>query len=157
MRHTFRLMHLRQLRRQPLRVALAVIAIGAGVSLTVAVLVARSSLDRSFTGYNSAVGGPPHCASSAGTTTVASICRRCRRLSSVDGVEAAVPLVLTVTQISDRRGHDDLVAVVGADCRAEVLFGAHGCDPGSPRPDRRHRSRRWSARRVTCRRRDRMA
>ena len=48
--NTFRLMHLRQLKRQPLRVALAVLAIAAGVTLTVAVLIARSSLDRTFEG-----------------------------------------------------------------------------------------------------------
>ena len=55
--NTFRLMHLRQLKRQPLRVALAVLAIAAGVTLTVAVLIARSSLDRTFNAYNNAIGG----------------------------------------------------------------------------------------------------
>ena len=54
----FRLMHLRALRRQPLRAALAVIAIAAGVTLTVAVFVAQSSLTKSFEEYNTAVGGP---------------------------------------------------------------------------------------------------
>ncbi|MEY2403178.1 MAG: putative transport system permease protein [Acidimicrobiaceae bacterium] len=129
MTNTFRLMHLRQLKRQPLRAALAVLAIGAGVTLTVAVLIARSSLDRSFTSYNSALAGPAtlrvvsrYDHGGIDASTVAAI-------DQVDGVQAAVPLVLTVTQVSDRHGHDDLVAVIGADCRAEAIFGAQGCDP----------------------------
>lgn len=129
--NAFRLMHLRQLRRQPLRVALAVLAVGAGVSLTVAVLVARSSLDRSFTSYNSAIGGSAtlrivsrydHGGIDASTLSA---------VEKVDGVQTAVPLVLTVTQVSDRHGHDELVAVVGADCRAAAVFGAKGCDPAA--------------------------
>lgn len=124
-------MHLRQLRRQPLRVALAIIAIGAGVSLTVAVLTARSSLDRSFSTYNAALGGPAtlrivsrYDHGGIDTATLAAA-------EKVDGVEAAVPLVLTVSQVSDGHGHDDLVAVIGADCRAELLFGTRGCDPAA--------------------------
>ena len=122
-------MHLRQLRRQPLRAALAVLAIAAGVTLTVAVLIARSSLDRSFTDYNSALGGPAtlrvvsrYDHGGIDASTLAAV-------NQVDGVQTAVPLVLTVTQASDGHGHDDLVAVVGADCRAEAIFGAQGCDP----------------------------
>ena len=53
--NALRLMHLRQLRRQPLRVVLAVLAIAAGVTLTVAVLVARSSLEQSFARYSTAL------------------------------------------------------------------------------------------------------
>jgi putative ABC transport system permease protein len=124
-------MHLRQLRRQPLRAALAVLAIGAGVTLTVAVLVARSSLDRSFTTYNSAIAGPAslrvvsrfdHGGIDASTLTA---------IEKVDGVQAAVPLVLTVTQVINEHGDDELVAVIGADCRAEALFGSRGCDPAT--------------------------
>jgi putative ABC transport system permease protein len=122
-------MHLRQLRRQPLRAALAVIAIAAGVTLTVAVLIARSSLDRSFTAYNSAIGGPAtlrvasrydHGGIDASTLSA---------VEKVNGVQSAIPLVLTVTQVSDHGGHDQLVAVVGADCRAQAIFGMSGCDP----------------------------
>ncbi|MEY2422232.1 MAG: putative transport system permease protein [Acidimicrobiaceae bacterium] len=124
-------MHLRQLRRQPLRAALAVLAIGAGVTLTVAVLVAQSSLDRSFTAYNATIGGSAtlrvvsrfdHGGIDASTFAA---------IEKVDGVQTAVPLVLTVTQVSDDRGHDELVAVIGADCRAEALFGSRGCDPAA--------------------------
>lgn len=128
---TFRLMHLRQLKRQPLRALLAVLAIGAGVTLTVAVLVAQSSLDRSFAAYNDTIGGPAtlrvvsridHGGIDASTLT---------SVDQVDGVQTAVPLVLSVTQVNDGRGHDELVAVVGADCRAVALFGNEGCDPAA--------------------------
>jgi putative ABC transport system permease protein len=129
--NAFRLMHLRQLRRQPLRVALAVLAIGAGVTLTVAVLVARSSLDRSFTEYNTVLGGPAtlrvvsrYDHGGIDGSTVSAV-------QKVEGVQAVVPLVLTVTLVSDGHGHDELVAVVGADCQAEVVFGNTGCNPAA--------------------------
>src|SRR5581483_9504102 len=32
-------------------------------------------------------------------------------------------------QVTDGRGHDQLVAAIGADCRAEAIFGPVGCDP----------------------------
>ncbi|HEY2815367.1 MAG TPA: ABC transporter permease [Acidimicrobiales bacterium] len=129
--NALRLMHLRQLRRQPVRAALAILAIGAGVTLTVAVLVARSSLDQSLTAYNSEIGG------NAALRIISrydhggvdgSVLDAVER---TDGVQAAVPLVMTVSQVNDRHGHDELVAVVGADCRAQALFGAAGCDPNA--------------------------
>ena len=104
--NALRLMHLRQLRRQPLRVALAVLAIAAGVTLTVAVLVARSSLEQSFNAYNSGLGGDAavrivsrydHGGVDGSTLTA---------VEQTDGVQAAVPLELTVTQVNDRHGHD---------------------------------------------------
>jgi len=121
-------MHLRQLRRQPLRVALAVLAIGAGVTLTVAVLVARSSLDRSFTDYNSALGGPASLRITSRYDHGGIDASALTAVEHVEGVQSAIPLVITVTQISDRRGHDELVAIIGADCRAAVIFGATACD-----------------------------
>ena len=129
--NALRLMHLRQLRRQPLRVALAVLAIAAGVTLTVAVLVARSSLEQSFGAYNTAIGGD---------STLRVISRydhggidasALAAVEGTEGVQAAVPLVLSVTKVDDRHGHDKLVAVVGADCRAQTLFGTTGCDPSA--------------------------
>src|SRR5581483_3683485 len=91
----FGLLHLRQLRRQPLRSVLAVLAIAAGVTLAVAVLVARSSLDQSFKQYSSSIGGPSalridsrYDHGSIDMTTLAAV-------EHVDGVGAAVPLVLT--------------------------------------------------------------
>ncbi|HEX4818742.1 MAG TPA: ABC transporter permease [Acidimicrobiales bacterium] len=129
--NALRLMHLRQLRRQPVRVALAVLAIAAGVTLTVAVLVARSSLDKSFDAYNTSIGG---------NATMRVVSRyehggidmsTLDAVEHVEGVQSAVPLVLTVTQVNNRHGHDVLVAVLGADCRAQTIFGSFGCDPNA--------------------------
>jgi putative ABC transport system permease protein len=124
---TFRLMHLRALRRQPLRAALAVIAIAAGVTLTIAVFVATTSLTKSFEEYNSALGGPATLRVSSrfdhGGIDAATV----DAVSKVDGVQSAVPLVVAVTEISDGAGHDKFIAAIGADCRAEALFGSMGC------------------------------
>ncbi|MEY2462538.1 MAG: hypothetical protein QOH64_676, partial [Acidimicrobiaceae bacterium] len=95
MRRTFGLLHLRQLRRQPLRALLAVIAIGAGVTLSVAVVIARSSLDYSFAAYSEGLAGaaPLRVSSSydhgsIDTSTLAAV-------EHADGVQAVVPLVLS--------------------------------------------------------------
>ena len=106
MKQIFQLVHLRQLRRQPLRAALAIIAIGAGVTLTVTVLTARSSLERSLGEYNTAVGGPAtlrvisrYDHGSINDSVVPAI-------EQADGVQTAVPLVLSVGQVNDGHGHD---------------------------------------------------
>jgi putative ABC transport system permease protein len=123
----FHLMHLRALKRQPLRAALAVIAIAAGVTLTIAVFVAQSSLTKSFEAYNSAVGGPATLRVSSRFDHGGIDASIIDAVSKVDGVQTAVPLVLAVTQIADGAGHDKFIAAIGADCRAEALFGAMGC------------------------------
>src|SRR4051794_35989004 len=131
MKQIFQLMHLRQLRRQPLRTLLAIIAIGAGSTLTVAVLTARSSIEHSFGEYNTAIGGPASLRIASRYDHGGIDGSVVSAVDQTDGVQAAVPLVLSVSQVNDGHGHDQLIAIVGADCRAESIFGAHGCDPAT--------------------------
>src|SRR5947209_9179338 len=131
MRQIFQLMHLRQLRRQLLRTVLAIIAIGAGSTLTVAVLTARSSIERSFGAYNTALGGPASLRVASRYDHGGIDGSVVPLVEQADGVQAAVPLVLSVSQVDDGHGHDQLIAIVGADCRAETIFGTHGCDPAA--------------------------
>ncbi len=129
-----RLLHLRRLRRQPLRTALAVIAIGAGVTLTVGVVIAKASLDRSFASFNRTLAGPaafrivgPGDHGGLDGTTLA-------RVERVSGVRLAVPVVLGVTQATDSHGANTLIAFVGLDCRAKAIVGSIACHPGALGP-----------------------
>ena len=131
MRTIFQLLHLRQLRRQPLRALLAVIAIGAGVTLTVAVLTARSSLDRSFGAYNTALGSQASLRVVSRYDHGGIDASVLSAVEQTEGVQNAVPLVLSVGQMTDGHDHKQLIALVGADCRAEAIFGASGCDPAA--------------------------
>lgn len=121
------LLNLRQLARHPLRTILAVVAIGAGVSLLTAVMIVSESLSASvahfYTGLSRVavlrvVGADSQGGISA--TTVA-------RIRATPGVSAAVPVVAAVTTI-DRPGHAPLLVVgIGVDCRVQALIGSFGC------------------------------
>ena len=122
-----RWLYLRRLRSQPLRTFLTVVAIAAGVGVTVGVLIARSSLDDATLGFSRAVAGPAtlrvegpvdHGGLDEGVA---------ERVAQVPGVRTAVPLVIGVTQATDSSGKHLLIATLGMDCRAEAIIGAKGC------------------------------
>lgn len=132
MAKTIWLMHLRQLRRQPLRAALAVLAIAGGVALMTAVLIARTSLDQSFKQYSSSIGGPADLRVTSRFDHGGIDASLLPALEAVPGVQSLIPLVTTVTEIGDRQGHSRLVAAIGADCRALAIFGGgSACDPAA--------------------------
>jgi putative ABC transport system permease protein len=135
---TFRLLSARRLRQQPLKAAIAVIAVAAGVALAVAVLVTITSVERSVLDFGRSLAGPAPLrvvgATGRGGLTADAIAAA----EAVEGVEAVVPVVQAIS-IADGRevadgvvrtdtsGHD--VLVLGVDCRAAALFGADDCDP----------------------------
>lgn len=135
----FRVFHLRQLRRQPLRTVLAAIALGAAVATAVVALVVVQSIDRSIVALQRDLAGPaplriegPLTRGGIAPSTVADA-------ASVDGVAAAVPVVQGVVFAENPDGFRKSVLVIGADCRAEALFGTFGCerelaDTSSDRP-----------------------
>ena len=51
------------------------------------------------------------------------------KVAAVDGVEAAVPLVLTITQAVDGDGDVVLIPAIGVDCGIEAVTGTFGCTP----------------------------
>ncbi|MBA2607434.1 MAG: ABC transporter permease [Actinobacteria bacterium] len=121
--------HLRGLRQRWTRTLLAVIAVGAGASLVVGVVIAQHSLNRSLGTFASQVTG-------AATLRIEGPYRHggldasvLPRVAAVPGVASAVPLVLTIAQVADGRGHESLIPAIGADCSAQSLVGAFDCTP----------------------------
>ena len=123
-----RLLNLRRIRRQPLRAVLAVVAVTAGVSLAVSVVVLTTSISRSITDFGRRLGGPAPlrvvgAASRAGLDEAV-----LGKVETTPGVGAAVPVVQAVT-FAQGRHHEFPVLVLGVDCRMEVLVGPFGCVP----------------------------
>jgi len=126
-----RLLNLRRMRRQPLRVVLAVLAVGAGISLAMAIFVVSASMSSSFAKFGRSIAGPAPlrivgAASRGGLDQ--------RVLDTVDrtpGVAAAVPVVQAVTygHTSPTSKQDIGVLALGVDCRIEAFVGRFGCDP----------------------------
>ena len=133
-----RLLHLRQLGRQPLRTFLAAIAVAAGVSLTVGSSLLIHSIAESERELLLALAGPAdlrvvgarnHAWISEGVV---------ERVARVDGVASVVPTVAAVG-IAERRDRREVYFVaVGVDCRVEALIGAFGCEQGALKAPRRH-------------------
>jgi putative ABC transport system permease protein len=129
-----RWLHLRRLREQPLRTALAVVAVAAGVALTVGVLTARSSLDGAQVRFSEQLAGPATMRVEGPVNRNGLAIEVIPAIEAVAGVRAAVPLVVGVTRTTTTGGAHHLVAVVGADCRAEAVLGPIGCEGGGPLP-----------------------
>src|SRR4051794_16139422 len=115
------------MRQQPLRALLAVVAIAAGVSLAVASLIDQTSFSHALHRFGAQTAGPAPLrvigASNHGGVSQLML----DRVAAVPGVEAAVPMIETVSVAEDEHGHPTLIAALGIDCRAEALVGALGC------------------------------
>lgn len=132
----FRVLHLRQFRRQPVRVVLAVVAVSAGVSITVASLLLVSSLMHSVAELLRAYAGP------APLRVVGPLTRGgldeavTDNVAGVRGVEAVVPMVQAVTIAEGYDGREMGIVAIGVDCRIEALVGAFGCEDQALKPVR---------------------
>src|SRR5947209_7540349 len=118
-----RLLNLAQMRRRPLRTALAVLSVAAGVSLLSAVVIEQHSLTTSIDRVSRQLAGPtplrvigPSSHGGLPDSTAATV-------RAVPGVAAAVPTVRTVAEARGPRGHVYVVAV-GVDLPQSPAFVA---------------------------------
>lgn len=126
-----RLVHLRELRRHPLRTAVAVVSVGAGVSMILSIVVVVGSTIESFEQQAVALSGPAPLrvvgATSAGGVLPGDI----ETIRETEGVAAVAPLVRGVVQFErPTEGGVDLfgdVVVLGVDCATATRFGVP-CD-----------------------------
>lgn len=123
-----RLLNLRRLRRQPLRAAITVIAVAAGVSLAVSVVIVTNSLNAAFEGLGRELAGPAPLRVIGATTRAGLEQSVLPNIEATPGVGTAVPVVQTVAMAEDSEGGQRPIIVFGIDCRVEALLGALGCD-----------------------------
>lgn len=121
-------LNLRQVRRRPLRAALAVISIAAGASLGVSVLVLTASVSASFHAFGRQLAGPAPLRIIGATSDGGIDARVLPKVARTQGVATAVPLVQVVTYAgtaADPRARS--IVSLGIDCRIEALVGRFAC------------------------------
>ena len=129
---SIRLLNLRRMRRQPMRVVITVIAVAAGVSLAVSVAVVTTSIDRSLETFGSAISGPADLRVIGATSRAGLREDVLAKVEATEGVASAVPMVQAAT-IADRApgplssAPENFVAALGVDCRVEAFVGRFGC------------------------------
>ena len=128
---SFRLLNLRRLRRQPLRAVIAIIAVAAGVSLALSVVILNSSISYSFDQFGEKVAGPTPLRVIGATNRAGLDPAVVAKIEATPGVEAAVPVVQAVTLAQPAHGAAVPIVVFGVDCRIEALVGKFGCSPSA--------------------------
>jgi len=128
-----RLLNLRRMRRQPLRVVLAVLAVAAGISLAMAIFVVTASMSTSFAKFGRSIAGPAPLRVVGATSRGGLDQHVLDTIDRTPGVAAAVPVVQAVTygHTSPTSARNIGVVALGVDCRIEAFVGSFGCDPQS--------------------------
>lgn len=128
----FHLLVLRRLTRAPLRTAVTVLALAAGVSLAVSISVLLTSVDASLNDFGSRLAGPAELRITGATLRGALPMEAIDTAARVPGVAAVVPMVQAVAPVqSSLRGPIEPTLVLGVDCQVERLLGPFGCDPAA--------------------------
>jgi putative ABC transport system permease protein len=115
------------MRRQPLRVLIALASVAAGVSLVAAIPIVSHSTKVSFIRFAHTLAGP------APLRVIGPVSRAgldqsvVPRVAATPGVAAVVPVVQAVTLVSGPHGDEPVVAL-GFDCRIEALGTRFGCN-----------------------------
>ena len=121
--------HVRGLAQRWTRTLLSVIAVGAGVSLVVGVVISKHSLDRSLDNFTGELSGSAALRVEGAADHGGLDASVAPRVAAVPGVQAVVPMVITITQVADSRGRELLVPALGVDCSIQALVGAFQCSP----------------------------
>lgn len=126
MGRTFRWLNLRPWRAHPLRTVLLVVAVAAGVTVALAVLIQYRSLTTSIerTGDELAGVAPLRVVGPTDGSLTPGVLERVR---GAPGVAAAVPMVQAVSEVVEPSGDRTVVMAVGVDCSVEALTGPVGC------------------------------
>src|SRR4051795_3197850 len=122
-----RLLALRRLRLQPLRALVAAIVVGAGVALTVSVVVIMTSLQTSVLDAGRALSGPTPLRVIGSTSRGGIDDSTVAKVEATEGVHTAIPMVQSITLAERADGSSVPVLAFGFDCRIEAIVGAFGC------------------------------
>jgi putative ABC transport system permease protein len=126
-----RLLNLRRVRRQPLRAVITVVAVGAGVSLAISIVVVSNSLTAGFENLSRSLAGPTPLRVVGATVRGGIDESVVGAVRTTPGVAAAVPTVQAVTMAQDGKGHERPILAFGVDCSIQELLGPIGCDPAA--------------------------
>jgi putative ABC transport system permease protein len=125
-------LNLRQVRRRPLRAALAIISIAAGASLGVSVVVMTASVSTTLHDFGRQLAGPAPLRIVGATSNGGIDAGVLRAVAGTPGVRTAVPLVQVVTYAGPPdRPHAETIVGLGVDCSIQAIVGRFGCSPAA--------------------------
>ena len=117
---SLRLLNLRRLRRQPLRATIAIVAVGAGVSLVVSIVVLTSSLSQSLEDFGRRLAGPAPLRVIGPTTRGGLPEDVPAKVASTPGVKTSLPVVQAVTYAVRPDGDRTIVLAIGSPLTQET-------------------------------------
>lgn len=127
MSRAVRLLYVRALKGARLRTALAVLAVVAGSSLALSVVIVRNSVGASLSSFGARLGGPAPLRVVGADSTGGLEQSLLGRVASVPGVASAVPVVEAATVVGTVHGGHVSVVGLGVDCRSGALVGRPSC------------------------------
>jgi len=127
---TVTILNLKRIRELPLRALLAIVAIAAGTSLLVGVLIDRASLQRSMDTFVEQRAGRAELEVHGPGAPAGLDAAVLEKVRAVEGVETAAPVVQAVTIAETASGEEHYIAAFGLDCSIEGVLGEFGCEDG---------------------------
>lgn len=128
MTRALRLLYLRQLFRPQLRTLVAVMAVAAGSSLALSVVVVRSSVSWSMAQFGRELAGPAPLRVVGADSSGGLEQRYASIVESTPGVALAVPVVQVSTVVRTAQGRSQSVVALGVDCRGAAFIGRTACE-----------------------------
>src|SRR5580658_7390032 len=131
MRRTLRLLNLRRLAAFRLRMLIAVIAVAAGSSLALSVVIVDSSASYSLNRLSEQVAGSADLRIVGATTPGGIDFHTLGTTATTPGVQEAIPVVQAVSVVRTAGGHHQAVLLLGITCGAGGLIDNVGCSSAS--------------------------
>ena len=131
MRRSLRLLHLRRLTSIQLRTIIAVVAVAAGSSLALSVILVESSTSYSLNRLTQQVGGSSELKVVGATSTGGITFRALAEVARTPGVQSVIPVVQAITVVRTTGSHNQGVLAVGVSCSALAAVTQASCPVGS--------------------------
>jgi putative ABC transport system permease protein len=122
-----RLLNLRRLARIRLRTVIAVIAVAAGSSLALSVLIVTQSVSYSLSRFNQQVAGSSSLQVVGATASGGIDAHAFAAVIATPGVGQVIPLVQAVSVVQTHKVGRQNVVVLGVTCAATAVVGGAGC------------------------------
>lgn len=131
MRRALRLLHVRRLTSIQLRTIIAVVAVAAGSSLALSVVLVESSTSYSLNRLTQQVGGSSELKVVGATSTTGITFRALAEVARTPGVASVIPVVQAITVVRTRGSHNQNVLAVGVSCSALTVVARATCPVGA--------------------------
>jgi putative ABC transport system permease protein len=122
-----RLLNLRHLARIRLRTLIAVVAVAAGSSLALSVVIVTQSVSYSLSRFNEQVAGSSSLRVVGATASGGLDAQALAAVTATPGVGQVIPLVQAVSVVQTHKAGQQNVVVLGVTCGAATLQGGAGC------------------------------